>query len=63
MLLPLPVTDDDVRRAWDDFFTTESHGPLTPDLRIHHDRHLLDQLRKVLVADRQRCSDRLHELV
>lgn len=59
---PLPVTDEDVRAAWDDLYTYDVHGsetkPLEPHPTDHLDQHMLGQLRKVLENDRQRVTER-----
>ena len=55
---PLPVTDEDVRAAWDAIYTTAHQQPLAPNLKDWLDVHTLTQLRSVLENDRKRVIER-----
>jgi hypothetical protein len=58
---PLPVTDEDRRSAFEAMYTTKDYPPPELNLDIHHDRHLLEQLGKVLENDRKRVIARTPE--
>lgn len=58
---PVPVTDEDRRAAFDAMYRTADYPPPVLNLEIHHDRHLLEQIGKMLEADRKRVAERSPE--
>lgn len=59
---PLPVTDADLRSAWNDFYDLEIAGLKAPAPEFNADKAfdgvVLNGLRQVLERDRQRVLER-----